>query len=629
MTQYPILIFLVLFGSTTLYSNNPESENELQFIIDQKVKSNSTDSAYIVKLIDSLFNDQVSQMSAINWSYYLDIGITYSTSENEYLNLYNKIILAYMAHDQPDSLLKYSTKLLEQYPNSAKARAIAYLGIGSAKNFIGDIASAERNFELALQAAYETKEIDWIQSAEMNLASIYYGKGQVDSAIEVYRRLISWVNNHKRKKLDIKVTIYGNMGILYSTINIDSSLHYFKLSKELAKSTDRKSRLALASYNLGLAYLIQSKPERAIPELSSAIQLYKSLSDSTPLPELYSRLSIALANTGKLNEALEIMDSSDAIDGWLSSSKRIEALAIAETQFGLLEQELKNKLLEQEQGKTEALMQQQQLAIAGFVLALIMSVSLIFILYRKRKIARQFNHSLTLKNQRLDEVILEKDKLMGILMHDIRSPMAGIYSALSLMENEKQFNDETKTLISEVKKVSKYGLQMINNLWNVYSAENQTNAVKMQSHNLSETAKQIHEEFKLIAQKRNIDLLIDSSSKMVKTDPTYLQVIIRNLLSNALKFSPEGSTVWLEIGGEKSSVFFKVRDQGPGFKEEDIEKLHGKYQKLSAKALHDEKSSGLGLYLVKLLCENLDLYIELNRKYAQGAEFIIGTKHKA
>jgi len=111
------------------------------------------------------------------------------------------------------------------------------------------------------------------------------------------------------------------------------------------------------------------------------------------------------------------------------------------------------------------------------------------------------------------------------------------------------------------------------------------------------------------------------------SDADQLAVIFSNLISNAIKFSPPHKHIYLNAFGNEDSVLIEIKDEGPGFSDEDKSKMFNKFARLSAKPTGNEHSTGLGLSIVKKLCEILNAEIELKSVRNKGSKFIIKIRN--
>jgi len=102
--------------------------------------------------------------------------------------------------------------------------------------------------------------------------------------------------------------------------------------------------------------------------------------------------------------------------------------------------------------------------------------------------------------------------------------------------------------------------------------------------------------------------------------------IVENLVSNAIKFSPQGRNVWVAISEEGDMVHIKVRDEGQGIEEDELPLLFSKYSKLSSKPTAGEASTGLGLSIVKRIVEELNGKIYCESEAGKGSLFTVILK---
>jgi signal transduction histidine kinase len=127
--------------------------------------------------------------------------------------------------------------------------------------------------------------------------------------------------------------------------------------------------------------------------------------------------------------------------------------------------------------------------------------------------------------------------------------------------------------------------------------------------------------------KKNIIISRNIEEKViVLADKNYVEQVLENLVSNAIKFSPFERTVFINLTSQNGKAISEVKDQGPGLSEDDKKKLFGKYQKLSAKPTGNEISTGLGLSIVKKFVEAMNGAIWCESELGKGASFFVEFK---
>ncbi len=118
-------------------------------------------------------------------------------------------------------------------------------------------------------------------------------------------------------------------------------------------------------------------------------------------------------------------------------------------------------------------------------------------------------------------------------------------------------------------------------------------------------------------------LAAETSTTAVRTDAKAARQILDNLISNAVKYSPHGSTVRVELVEQDDAAHIRVCDQGPGLSEEDQKNLFKKFCKLSAKPTGGESSNGLGLAIAQRLARALGGDIQCESQLGSGSTFIL------
>jgi signal transduction histidine kinase len=241
---------------------------------------------------------------------------------------------------------------------------------------------------------------------------------------------------------------------------------------------------------------------------------------------------------------------------------------------------------------------------------------------QREEIVRQ-NDKLSRRNQQLSDLNHEKDTLMSIVAHDLKSPLNRIEGITYLMEVNEVMTPEVKNYVGMVKDATQSGLDLITDLLDVHMLEEnvEPNYVNFDISNFLLAKTQT---FQSRAEAKKIHLNITRvENEEVHTDRDYLDRIFDNLVSNAIKFSPKNSMVDISADRTEYEFWISIRDHGPGFSVRDKEQMFQKFKKLSARPTAGETSNGLGLAIVKILVDRLKGKIELVSEQGKGSEFII------
>jgi signal transduction histidine kinase len=130
-------------------------------------------------------------------------------------------------------------------------------------------------------------------------------------------------------------------------------------------------------------------------------------------------------------------------------------------------------------------------------------------------------------------------------------------------------------------------------------------------------------------QKKRIFLCItvDSNKEVfIISDKNLLSRIFENLLSNAIKFTPAGKNVWLSVAEENDAIRIQVKDEGIGIAKDELHRLFSKYSKLSSTTTDGEKSTGLGLSIVKRIVDELNGSVYCESENGKGSLFTVVLK---
>lgn len=227
------------------------------------------------------------------------------------------------------------------------------------------------------------------------------------------------------------------------------------------------------------------------------------------------------------------------------------------------------------------------------------------------------------KNEELYSLNQEKNNLIGIVAHDLKSPLNQVKGLISLVKLSADKIDAENMKLLELMEGSVNRLrEMIAKILDVEAIESRNLNLKMAPVNISALLIEVCGRFNEEAERKRISITQHLHHElMVSGDIGYLDQVLQNLISNAIKFSPPDRNVFIKSSLAAGQVLVEIKDEGPGLTEDDMKKLFGKYQKLSARPTGNETSTGLGLSIVKKFVEAMNGSIWCESQVGQGASF--------
>ncbi|WMN10991.1 HAMP domain-containing sensor histidine kinase [Marivirga salinae] len=245
------------------------------------------------------------------------------------------------------------------------------------------------------------------------------------------------------------------------------------------------------------------------------------------------------------------------------------------------------------------------------------------------KLANQNNTLIEQKNiiasqkEELTTLIDDKNYVIRILAHDVRSPLKNIQGLVKLLELETE--EERRLEIRELLLQSSTNAEnLVNKVLELDRSEHESSKSNISKVDVKELLLELIQNMQELANRKQISIYyVDAAKKsQIEADQTYIHLIFENLLSNAIKFSEEGKKIEVDISNSDSHLLISIKDEGPGIDYSEEDQLFKKFSKLSPRPTAGESSTGLGLSLVKRYVElsNGKVWYERNPE-RQGAIF--------
>jgi len=228
------------------------------------------------------------------------------------------------------------------------------------------------------------------------------------------------------------------------------------------------------------------------------------------------------------------------------------------------------------------------------------------------------------KNELLKDLNSTKDKLFSIISHDLRSPFSAILGFQDLLyDNYENFSDvERKEMLGQLQNTTKQIYELLENLLNWAKIQSDTIYHQPIRFNAKQVINEKFDLYKNIAEAKKIQLSFQISDELFAfADVNLLDTILRNLISNAIKFTHIGGTIIVSASQNHKLIEISVTDSGTGMNQEQIDNLYSFEKNPSKHGTNGEKGSGLGLILCKELVEKNGGTIWVKSEPGKGSRF--------
>ncbi|MFA6713685.1 MAG: hybrid sensor histidine kinase/response regulator, partial [Bacteroidales bacterium] len=234
----------------------------------------------------------------------------------------------------------------------------------------------------------------------------------------------------------------------------------------------------------------------------------------------------------------------------------------------------------------------------------------------KRKLLKQ--------NEELKQLIFERDKFYSLIAHDLRSPMGILKMSLNILTGipEDSVGQEMSDIISMANRTADEMFSMLDNLLKWAKWQMGRLLPIYQKFNIVELTRSVTQIFSTISELRKIIIVFDSKDNIdVNIDIDMIKTVLRNLISNAIKYSPDGSTINVNIKEDEDKVIVSIQDFGRGIKDSDKDKIFDGKSNYTTYGANNEEGSGLGLVLCKEFITKNNGEIWFISKEKEGSTF--------
>lgn len=474
-----------------------------------------------------------------------------------------------------------------------------------------------------LQMRIEVGDSARIAGSLNNIAVSYGDKKNYDTALNYYMQAVDMsLKIDDIKDLDL---YYNNIGNVYMKLGQhEKALPYFEKSLNIAQQFGNKQIYQNALMYIGKYHMVNKNYKKALPLLHKALEIAYEIGIVYEIEDAAKNLNNCYAG---LNDYVNAYKYHRLFKTMADSANSIEvAQKIAETEaLAEFEKEKKTQKLIQDKKYAEARLiihREKQRRNVAYIIVFMVLMWLYF-LYRNYMRKTRLNKTLIIQHNeilaqkeeiesqrdKIEALNITKDKFFAIIAHDLKNPIGAICQMADLLETNFQSIEKNKQ-IEYIKHINYSAGRTFSLLENLLQwAMVQTGSIDINRERFSIT-KLIIENIELLngnATQKQIDISFEYCDDcFIHADVEMVNTVIRNLLTNAIKFTPKLGSVKLAVADGDTSWVISVKDDGIGISEADQEYLFA--AGINKKSIGDSKAKGTGLGLI--LCKE---FIELNK----------------
>lgn len=245
-----------------------------------------------------------------------------------------------------------------------------------------------------------------------------------------------------------------------------------------------------------------------------------------------------------------------------------------------------------------------------------------------KEAAEQLAHEEKLLRSKSEEENRQKIELLRIVSHDLKNPVFAVQGFSEMLLEDGNLSEEDHQSVEMIHDASERLKELITQLLNFSRFEGGQFVIDKLEINVVNEVNKIISRYQRTADKKEQTIISEFPTNSISlfVDPTLFSQIIENLLSNSIKYSKNGKSIFVSVKEIDSEVQIAIRDEGAGFSKEDLNNLYKPFVKLSSLPTAGESSSGLGLTIVKRFVELNDGEISLESEKGKGSTFTVKFK---
>lgn len=496
--------------------------------------------------------------------------------------------------------------------NNTRGIATVSLNLGNVFADLNETGKALEYYHKSLQLDEMTENLNGIAIAASNIAYIYFEQGNSDMAMDYHHKAIDLyleLNNMD----GYHSTMHAYARHLLKTNQRAEALQILHTVKSHLESQNMRSLVVDVNADIARYYLAGGNSSRAIALMEETLEEALALDLRAAASRLYLVLTDAYEKQGNVARALEMHRKYHELNTELFSLDKQKGVMEIEARFRLEKVSAEVERLRQESLIGQMKLRQQEMLILLGIFVILLLSGLAFAVNIRYRLGNRHNkqlEDLVSQLQEANQIIQERnqvrDKLFSVISHDLRSPFSGLIGLTAIMKDEfaSLSREDLADYIQMTHNTAAQAFNLFENL--LHWGKLQLEEVKPHpgALNLYSAVSRIEELFANNLKIKKIELENKLPEQlMVWADGNMIEIVIRNLISNAIKFSYSSSQILIEARQEGSVAICTVTNYGVPIPPNKISHLFTVEYNRSTPGTMNEKGTGLGLILCREMIE--------------------------
>jgi signal transduction histidine kinase len=664
-----IFIFAILASCQSKVSNNPDHVKWADSIAERTYTlMDLPDNSRALSYLDSVYNVTPDRGVADLWRKYNAKVAYYSNYKHDLSARKIYVDSMFTLLSEKESIYKFEyahtlfarANLLRKEKKYNQAFRYYYEGrsfaeknldrcsMGDFSNSLGIIQYQQGEFQKAIP--YLKQAFNEIQTCKnsnfhygfilpqsiLNTTALCFEKSQEsDSAVYYYHKALDFIHSKKNafsgKEVFTQVAlavVEGNLGGVYATMN-----NFSEAEKHLKKSIENNDRngyaiedAKTAKMKLARLYITHNRLPQAAELLGQIEEDFKTgRGSNTAYNEirtkwlqakwLYHDKTGNIAQAYKYNQEFhKFSDSLDVVNSGLKGADMEHIFREQQQKYQLSLLQKNNEL--------------KSVYLIALIIFLVMAIGLALVtwyyLNRSRKSVKELkelNHRKKLTLEALENSQKENTKMLKIVAHDLRNPIGAISSLAAAMREDSNRSEDDRMALELMQTAGEDSLELVNNLLNLNAPS--SGDFSKEPHDLAELIHYCTDLLRFRAQEKNQKIELNTIPVMVRLNYEKMWRVISNLISNAIKFSPDGETITISVKQVERDVLITVQDHGIGIPPALKDKIFDMFTQAGRSGTAGEESYGLGLAISRQIVEAHGGKIWFESVSAAGTTFYI------